>query len=375
MMNIEVILLSIIVIITFFYTKNIISYTIGWKKLKESKQKDNASPKYTFSIVIAFRNESENLDNLLHDLIRIRFPKHLFEVILVNDNSKDNSKEIVKDFIFKNNLNWQLLESDGGKKNAIKTAIQTAKNNFIFSTDADCRIPRNILNNYDQQLQTEKKKLIAGPVIFKDNNSLFSKLIDMEFMSLIISGAGAISINKPIMINAANMVFEKSVATENVDNIYNSNIQSGDDIFLMQHIIDKYGEKEISFLKSKNGIIKTNSPKTIKAFVNQRLRWASKAKHYKINHTSKSAIGILLFNFIIIISLFLIASNYWYIFPVLYIIKLLVDIPILISASKFFDKSFSFPTFVLLESIYPLYIVGIGILSFFIKSTWKGRKI
>jgi cellulose synthase/poly-beta-1,6-N-acetylglucosamine synthase-like glycosyltransferase len=374
-MNIEVILLSIIVIITFFYTKNIISYTIGWKKLKESKQKDNASPKYTFSIVIAFRNESENLDNLLHDLIRIRFPKHLFEVILVNDNSKDNSKDIVKDFIFKNNLNWQLLESDGGKKNAIKTAIQTAKNNFIFSTDADCRIPRNILNNYDQQLQTEKKKLIAGPVIFKDNNSLFSKLIDMEFMSLIVSGAGAISINRPIMINAANMVFEKSIATENVDNIYNSNIQSGDDIFLMQHIIDKYGEKEISFLKSKNGIIKTNSPKTIKAFVNQRLRWASKAKHYKINHTSKSAIGILLFNFIIIISLFLIASNYWYIFPVLYIIKLLVDIPILISASKFFDKSFSFPTFVLLESIYPLYIVGIGILSFFIKSTWKGRKI
>jgi len=375
MINIEIIVLSFIVLITIFYIKNIISYTIGWEKLTESKQKDNSSPKQTFSIVIAFRNESENLDNLLHDLININFPKHLFEVILVNDDSTDNSKEIVEDFIYNNNQDWQLLESKGGKKNAIKEAIKTAKNEFIFSTDADCRIPKNILKSYDQQLQTEKKKLIAGPVIFKNRSSFFGKLVDLEFMSLIISGAGAISINKPIMINAANMVFAKNIAIENIDNIYNNSIQSGDDIFLMQYIIDKYGENEISFLKNKSGIIKTDSPKTLKAFVNQRLRWASKAKHYKVNHTSKSAIGILLFNFTLLISIFLLTTNYWYIFPTLFIIKLIVDIPILLSASKFFDKSLSFPIFILLEIIYPLYIVGIGILSFFIKSTWKGRKI
>jgi len=375
MINTEVILLSLIVIITIFYIKNIISYTIGWKKLKEPKQNDNVTPKYTFSIVIAFRNESENLDNILHDLLIINFPKHLFEVILINDNSTDNSKQIVEDFISNNNLNWQLLESDGGKKVAIKAAILTAKNEFIFSTDADCRIPENILNNYDQQLQTEKKKLIAGPVIFIGNRSLFSKLIDMEFMSLIVSGAGAISINKPIMINAANMVFAKKIAIKNIDKLYSNSIQSGDDIFLMQYIIDNYGEQEINFLKYKSGIIKTESPKTMKALIKQRLRWASKAKHYKINHTSKSAIGILLFNFILLISLFLATSKYWYIFPTLYTIKLIIDIPILLSASKFFDKPFSFPIFVILEFIYPLYIVGIGILSFFIKSTWKGRRI
>ncbi|RLD40196.1 MAG: hypothetical protein DRI86_15730 [Bacteroidetes bacterium] len=376
MITLESVVLSLIVIITIFYIKNIIGYTYGWKKLDESKNEERSNTVHSFSIIIAFRNESENLDNLLHDLLIIDFPKHLFEIILVDDESTDKSKQIVTNFIGNRKLNWKLLSSKGGKKSALKTAIIAAKNDYIFSTDADCRIPKNILYSYDNQLQTENKKLIAGPVIFKNRNSLFGNLVDLEFMSLIVSGAGAISINKPIMINAANMVFQREIAIENIDNIYNSSIQSGDDIFLMQHIIDKYGVDEISFLKNKNVIIETDSPKTLRAWISQRLRWASKAKHYNINYTSRSALVVLLFNITMLISFFLlISSSYWYIFPSLYILKLIADMPILLSASKFFNKSFSFSVFVFLEFIYPFYIVGIGVLGLFIKNTWKGRRI
>ncbi len=374
MINLEIILLGITILTTIFYITKIVSYTIGWYSLKEiEKQKIQAEN--TFSIIIAFRNETHNLPNLLNNLLQLEYPKSLYEIILIDDDSTDNGKEMLKEFFTANNLNWKLLQSSGGKKNAIKKGIDNSNFEYIFSTDADCIIPKNILKIYNQKLQLKKWKLISGPVEFYGNNSFLGKIFELEFMSLISSGAGAIGIKKPIMLNAANLVFQRKIALEIENTIYESEIASGDDIFLMHYITKKYGTKEISFLKNKDAIIKTAAPKTLKLWISQRLRWASKAKYYKINHTSISALIIMLFNIITLISLFLLASIYWYIFPILYFTKLIVDIPILFSATKFFDKQFSFPLFIVLEFVYPLYIVGIGILSFFIKNTWKGRKI
>ena len=51
-----------------------------------------------FSIVIPFRNEAENLNNLLKSLYKLNYPKHLFEIICVDDDSSVDSVKIITNF-------------------------------------------------------------------------------------------------------------------------------------------------------------------------------------------------------------------------------------------------------------------------------------
>ena len=58
-----------------------------------SKNKD---ANWSVSIIIPFRNEAENLPKLLKSIDAQEYPKHLFEVILVDDDSEDYSVKTIK---------------------------------------------------------------------------------------------------------------------------------------------------------------------------------------------------------------------------------------------------------------------------------------
>lgn len=82
------------------YCLAILLMIVGFLALRLQKPIQKIT-KTTFSICIAFRNESENLPALLKSLKALNYPKDLFEIILVNDYSTDNSIEIITDFSLK----------------------------------------------------------------------------------------------------------------------------------------------------------------------------------------------------------------------------------------------------------------------------------
>jgi len=81
--------------ITILYLILISWFVFGFNKIQEFK-KETAIQTTTFSIVIPFRNEAENLPELLKSLSNLEYPKDLFEVILVDDDSEDDSVEIIR---------------------------------------------------------------------------------------------------------------------------------------------------------------------------------------------------------------------------------------------------------------------------------------
>ena len=90
----------IIVGTTILYVALIGSFVIGFDKVKKSPL-DETKAETTFTIVIPFKNEAENLNALLQSIISLNYPGSLFEVILVNDDSNDSSTEIISDFMNK----------------------------------------------------------------------------------------------------------------------------------------------------------------------------------------------------------------------------------------------------------------------------------
>lgn len=372
------------ILLAFFgvvYCFIILGYTIGWFMLKTYKP-EAKNFITTASVIIPARNEEENIENLLNDLINQDLPAELVEIFVVNDNSTDNTKAIVSNFIAQH-LDHQITLINISKENpnraykkmAINMAIEKSNSDLIITTDADCRVGKNWLSSFVSLYETEKPRMIVGPVCFHNESSFFEKLQTLEFLSLIAITGGAIRIGRPIMCNGANLVYEKKTFLE-AGGFGNDGFSSGDDVFLLLKIRKKFGFRSVRFLKNSSAIVYTEAKKSISDFFHQRTRWASKNKGYDAN--------ILIISFsVYMINLLLAAGLVLSIFYpqafmivlVGFILKSLVELPILIGIGNFVKRSrmflYSFP----LIFLYPLYIIITGALGIVSSYNWKGRTI
>ena len=112
----------------------------GFNRMKRFTKKDTI-PTTTFSIVVPFRNEAENLPKLLHAISNLNYPKQLFEVLLVDDDSEEVFSP--RFAVFSLQVIKNERKSNSPKKDAIETAIELAKNDWIITTDADCLVQKD----------------------------------------------------------------------------------------------------------------------------------------------------------------------------------------------------------------------------------------
>src|ERR1035437_2635989 len=186
---------SIILSILYFILVSI--FIIGWKKnpIFVNRETDLVFP--TVSIVIACKNEEKNIPKLVSALENLSYKN--FELIFINDHSKDKSREQLLEIstLFKN---IQIIDAIGfGKKNAIKEGIHKATGDLIVTTDADCIPNAKWIETILQFQIRNPSDLIICPVKFSGNTTFFSKLQEIEFVSLIASGAGAAGVSMPIL--------------------------------------------------------------------------------------------------------------------------------------------------------------------------------
>jgi len=376
-----IVILIISSIIGACYIGLISLFTYGWFKNK-STTGSLETPHTKVSVIVPFRNEKENMLPLLQSLSEQNFPSELLEVLLVDDNSNDHSGEIAKEYISKNELkNFLLLtlsDADGfSKKAALKKGIENSCGTLIITTDADCTFKKNWLRAIVNYYEQKKCRLISAPVVTDNRKGFFAKLQSFEFLSLVASGAGAMSANKPIMANGANLCFERSLYNEL--NGYNTHdcYASGDDVFFLfeakEHCKDN---KELCFLKDHESIVITQGPRNLKEFLHQRIRWASKSTAYKDTLAVFTALIIFLFNLSIPVLLLCGIFNFWFalIAAMLFTVKLFLDFPLLFSAARFVGRSELIWYYFPMQMIYPFYIMIAAVLSFLMKFEWKGRK-
>ncbi len=363
-------------LLAFIYFILILLLYIGWIKNKPfsiEKYKDNEQ--VFVSIIIAVRNEENNILNIINDIREQTYNN--FELIIIDDHSSDSTVDIIKNFIIKNSQIKLLKLSDNftSKKNAITKGIEKAQGNLIITTDADCRMNKNWLRTIVSFYVKYNPKMIVSPVIINEENTFFEKIQSLEFLSLIGSGAGAININHAIMCNGANLAFEKNMFFEFNDALKN-NFSSGDDIFLLLKIKKNYGKK-ILFLKSLNATVHTKASPNLKTFVNQRKRWTSKSRAYYDFDILFTAIIIFLTNFSLLFTFVasFFNSQFFYYFLLLFLTKSIIDFIFLHSITIFFNKLKLMKLFIPLQLLYFFYISFVSIVGNFSKFEWKERNL
>ena len=146
-------LLIIVFLLLLCYAVLLIYYRYGWKSIPEFVSDINSTENNStyISIIVPARNEEKNIVALLNAINQQTYPSHLFEVIIVDDHSTDNTANLVSSF---NSTNIRLIylsdyinnESlNAYKKKAIEIGINESRGTLIVTTDADCTMNKNWL--------------------------------------------------------------------------------------------------------------------------------------------------------------------------------------------------------------------------------------
>lgn len=361
-------------------------YQKSWRKLPVWEIPQSFSPQTSVDVLVPARNEAANIEACLHAIFQTDYPIDQFQVWVIDDFSEDTTVVMVQQLQGQYpNLNLLQLKdftsqasSSSGKKRAIMQAIANSHHELIVATDADCQVPPQWLDYFVSYYQTFQKQFIAAPVNFTAEQDWFERFQSLDFIGMMqITGAG-IQQGWMHMSNGANLaytrkIFEEVNGFEGIDHL-----ASGDDMLLMQKIAQQFPDS-IGFIKNPKVMVSTKAQASLKAFLQQRVRWASKSSHYPEWRVTLVLAGVFFFCWSILGSFLLIPFQVSFFLPLflgLFSLKAIVDFFFLKEATHFFQRQELMKSFWPSQVLHILYICSVGLIANGRKTYyWKGRKV
>ncbi|MCE5346965.1 MAG: glycosyltransferase [Bacteroidales bacterium] len=314
------------------------------------------------SVVVACRNEKQNLPILLKSISMQDYPGELFEVIIVDDNSSDNTFEIASGFTGSSNV-IAIYNKGIGKKQAVRTGVNASSGSLIITTDADCRMGKRWISTIASFHETLRSDMIICPVQIESRPGFFGRFQELEFLSLQGITAGSVLSGDGTMCNGANLAFTREAYLKHSGNVHDE-IASGDDVFLL-HSLKKDNLSEISWLESPETVVTAASSPTIGSFLKQRRRWISKSKAYDDWFTI--FLGIVTFVTILVSISLLIAviinPEFLWVFLTFLLLKSIPDFLILHNTSVRYGKTELMHWFLPAQIVYPFYVLIVAVYS------------
>jgi poly-beta-1,6-N-acetyl-D-glucosamine synthase len=325
-----------------------------------------------FSILIPFKNEADNLNELVQSLITslMKYNQQNCEVIFINDHSTDDSLDVLKEALQNTVFEYTIIETDEGvmgKKQAIQLGISTAKYDRIITLDADCKVDENWMI----QMSKLTDGLGIGVVIQHDENNKFTLLNALQSTEgMLLQGItiGSSNLQIPLLCSGANLSYSKSDFLKIKPYSDNTDIASGDDMFLLT----KFIENDVHIVPVKNAIVYTKTEDEVVNYLKRSVRWIAKTTDLKMPVLFFISILTFVVNVIFIYSLFfwLFEGSTFHLFNCL--IKFLVDFLFLFSLSIVFKKLYLLIFAPLIALVYPIYLIVIGILMIrYNKKVWN----
>jgi glycosyltransferase involved in cell wall biosynthesis len=112
------------------------------------------------SVIVPVKNGAAYIRELLNSLMQIEYEKDKLEIIVVDGNSTDKTREIVSEYPVK-----LLLEERPGLNAARNTGIKNSNGEIIVFTDADCIIPKDWIKKFVENFQDPQVGCVGGNVI------------------------------------------------------------------------------------------------------------------------------------------------------------------------------------------------------------------
>lgn len=302
------------------------------------------------SVIICARDEADNIVKNLPGVLVQNYPTSN-EVILVNDNSTDDTKYLIDELkkTFKNLVPIALTQEAmmiSGKKFPLSMGIKSARYETLLLTDADC-VPAS--ENWITLMQDGYRpgtEVVLGYGAYAKNNSLLNKIIRFEtfhsalqYLSYALSGI-------PYMGVGRNLSYKKELFFKNKGFSSINFIPGGDDDLFINKVATK---TNTAIVIDHEAHTLSEAKKTWEDWFSQKTRHYSTAKYYQSKH--KWLLGLYSATQFLVYPLFIIAAIFfnWWIALSVFAFRLIVQAFIYFKTMKKLNEFDLFPLFLLFE--------------------------
>lgn len=278
-----------VILFLFFIALTLIQlFYYGWffSRVAFFKPKEKTQTRqHPVSIIICARDEDENLARNLPGVLVQQYP-YSTEVVVVNDNSLDDSKYILQELkkTFKSLHVVELTQEAkliSGKKYPLSIGIREAKYEVLLLTDADC-VPAS--ENWIRKMQEaygEGIEIVLGYGAYHRRKGLLNKLIRFETYHTALQYLSYALAGTPYMGVGRNLSYKKDLFLRNKGFASINHIPSGDDDLFINKVATK---ANTAVVIDPDSITRSIPRTTWSGWLRQKSRHYTTAKYYKPKH-------------------------------------------------------------------------------------------
>lgn len=324
---------------------------------QELPQLEEENPR--ISVVVAAKDAEDTLPDLIRSLEEQTYASDHWEVWVVDDHSQKKIESIQSD-----RVHIQVVLNNGvGKKAALTTGINRATGNWIVTTDADCTVPETWLRSLASTFHPEVDFVAAPIKLTGVRASWIHHFQHTENLILQTFTKAGFAKQKPLMCNGANLAFRKQVFQEVNGYSEHAHLRSGDDTFLMLQLWRK-DRSRLVYAAGDKVTAYTHPVNSWPDAIRQRIRWATKVKHYQpTTHISYFSLGLFTGNVAALAALLILYVSLNPIWLSALVVKYGLDAWVLHQATRSFRAHVN-PLYMALSLfVYPIYFTGMVLAS------------
>jgi glycosyltransferase involved in cell wall biosynthesis len=309
-----------------------------------------SSQEYPVSVIICARDEAHNIAHNLPGILVQKY-KTTHEVIVVNDNSTDETKYLLDEFrkMFKN-LNPIPLKQEAkmipGKKFPLSMGIKSAKYEVVLLTDADC-VPASEL--WIQKMQDgyyDEKQIVLGYGTFHKKPGMLNKLIRFETFHSALQYLSFALAGVPYMGVGRNLSYKKGLFFNNKGFSAINHIPGGDDDLFINMVANK---RNTAIMIEKDAHTLSEAAPTWSIWQKQKFRHYTTSKYYKAKH--KFLLGLYSLTQVLLYPFTLAAILFynWWLALALFALRMIVLGIVWFKSMKKLNEADLFPYFIFLD--------------------------
>ena len=287
-------------------------YYFVFMRFALAHRKDRKQAEFPVSVIVVGRNEAENFKRNLPELCRQNYSN--FEVVAVNDQSLDDSKDVIEE-LQKEFPNLKLVDVAInerfwlGKKYGLTLGIKAANHDYLLLIDADC-IPGS-LNWISEMVSSfsNSETLILGYGKYELQNSLVNFFIQFETVHTAIQYFSWALLGMPYMGVGRNMAYNRQLFFDKKGFVSHMHIPSGDDDMFVQ---EAGTGKNTAVVFHKESHTVSEPKQTFGEWIKQKRRHYKTSKFYKPGHKFVLGLyGVMQPLFYVFLTLALLFTPFW----------------------------------------------------------------